>query len=204
MRKAVMGFVLVGVIALAGVMVPRIAWSHDADEAGPGAYGWCGGGGHGWHGPGMMGYGYGGMMGPGMMGPGYGAGMWGAGGWGPGMMGGTSALGAIWRLDLSDAQRTQVDKIAEGLRRANWATMGRLMDARARLNDLEEASAPDPKDVSAAYADVSRLEQGMVEAAVHARNEARAVLTPSQRQQLEQWRAQAWGAGDRGPAAARR
>jgi len=149
----------------------------------------------------MMGYGYGGMMGQG-----YGAGMWGGGspGWGPGRMGGAVGLGPIWRLDLSDAQRAKVNKVADALRRANWVTMGRLMDARARLSDLQSAPEPNPKEVSAAFADVSKLEQDVVEAAVHARNEARAVLTTAQRQELDQRRTQEWTPGDRGQAAARR
>ncbi len=113
-----------------------------------------------------------------------------------GMMGGGALdLGPIWRLDLSDAQRADLRKITGDFRRANWTTIGNLIDARQKLRDAETAAQPDPKAVGAAFADVSKLEQTLLEAGVQARNQATALLTPAQRQQLDTWRKEGRGPG---------
>ncbi len=169
---------------------------------GPGMMGGYGGYGMGpemMGGPGMMG-GYGGYgMGPGMMG-GYGG-----YGMGPGMMGGYG-MGPIWMLNLSDAQRTKINGIADALRKKHWAIMGQIQDDEAKLRDLSSASEPDPKAIGAVYAHTSKLRQEMLEAHVQATNQARAVLTPEQRNQLDQWRREGgppggwnWGGGRPGP-----
>ncbi len=191
MKKQLLGLALAGSLGLAGALAPRITSAQDADDA-PGAKGGpaaqedgCPGwNGRGRMGPrGMMGEHRGGMMG-GMMG--------GEGG----RMGGPDGhlgLGPIWRLDLTDGQRTQLRKMANDFRKANWTTIGNLLDARARLHELESAAQPDPKQVGSAFADVSKLRQALLEAGVQARNQALAVLTPAQRQQLETLRKQGPG-----------
>lgn len=97
-------------------------------------------------------------------------------------------LGPVWRLDLTDVQRTQLTRLSDALRRAHWATMGKMLDANAKLRDLEAQPQPDPKQVGAAFAEVSKLRQEMLEATVRSRNDARALLTPPQREQLDRWR----------------
>jgi Spy/CpxP family protein refolding chaperone len=91
-------------------------------------------------GPGMMGgYGPGYGMGPGMMGgygPGYGMGPWMMGGYGggygygmgPGMMGGYGGYGYN-PLNLSDAQRTKIQKIQEDAARSQWEIMNKMHEA---------------------------------------------------------------------------
>ena len=80
-------------------------------------------------GPGMMGgYGPGYGMGPGMMGgygPGYGYGM------GPGMMWGNGGCGGYGysALNLSDAQRTKIEKIQEDAARSQWEVMNKMHEA---------------------------------------------------------------------------
>lgn len=171
MRSTAIAVALVGTFGLAGILVPRIALSHDVDDTGDAGHGSC------W-------------------GDRYGNGRWDRGGpAGPGKMGGPFGPGPIWRLDLSDPQRKQLSKLADDLRRTHWATMGRLMDARVNLRDLESAAEPDPKKVGTAYSEVAKFRQDMVEASVQARNQARTILTPGQRQQLDRWRDQYSGRG---------
>ncbi|HYD39282.1 MAG TPA: Spy/CpxP family protein refolding chaperone [Anaeromyxobacter sp.] len=166
--KRAMGIVLAGAAAL---VAPAIASPH----GGGGGDGACRAGdgrGGGMHG--MVGM----MDGGGMMGMG--------GGDSPGAMG--AGLGPIWRLELTDVQRKQLTRISDALRRAHWATMGKMIDARARLRDVGAQPQPDPRQVGAAFAEVSKLRQEMLEASVRARNEARGLLTPAQREQLDRRR----------------
>ena len=150
---------------------------------------------HGWGmGPGMMG-GYG--MGPGMMGGwGMGPGMGGYG-MGPGMMGGYGmggdGLGGIGMLDLSPAQRTKINAIADDLRKKHWALLGQIQDDEAKLRDLSAQAEPDPKAVGSVYVHMSKLRQQMLDAHETAMDQARAVLTPEQRGQLDRWQLESWG-----------
>ena len=176
------------------------AWAQDPDEyGGYGPYGM---------GPGMMGgYGGGYGMGPGMMG-GYGGGY----GMGPGMMGGYGGYGmgpgmmgygALNGLDLSDEQRSKIDKIFDAERKQHWGIMGQMLEAQNKLRDLYNADQPDPKKVGAAYGQIAKLRQQMLETHVQASNQVQQVLTKEQREQLQQWRRGGWGWGQRGPAAGR-
>ena len=173
--KRAMGIVLAGAVGAAALAVPGGASPHGGDGGGGACRADGGGRGEGPHGmegmSGMMDHG--GMMG---MGRGGGLGAMGAG------------LGPIWQLELNDVQRTQLTRVSDALRRAHWATMGKMLDARARLRDVEAQPQPDPKRVGAAFAEVSRLRQEMLEASVRARNDARALLTPAQREQLDRRR----------------
>lgn len=126
-------------------------------------------------------------MGPGMMG-GYGMYEHGGGfgyGMGQGMMMG---FGMLHALNLSDEQREKVTHIMDGQRKEIWKQMGDMMDAREKLQDLFAMDEPDPGKVGAAYADISRIRQNMIETVVKSRNEIWKVLTKEQRQQLHDWR----------------
>jgi len=184
---------LVGLTFAAALAAGGTAWGQDAD----GGYGPCG------MGPGMMwGGGYGGYgMGPGMMG-GYGPGrgmMGGYGGYGmgPGMMMGHGAFNG---LDLTDEQRTKIDKILDAERQQHWGVMGKMMDEQNKLRDLYAADEPDPKKIGAMYGEIAKLRQQMIETHVQASNQAQQILTKEQREQLRQWRRGGWGWGSRGPA----
>ncbi len=155
------------------------AWAQDADE-------------YGGYGP------YG--MGPGMM--------WGGGGYGPGMMGGYSTgPGMVWgygafnELNLSDEQRAKIEKIFDTERNQHWAIMGKMLEEQDKLRDLYNANEPDPKKVGAAYGQIAKLRQQMLETHVQASNQAQQVLTKEQREQWQQWRRGGWGWGRRGPGA---
>jgi Spy/CpxP family protein refolding chaperone len=125
--------------------------------------------------PGMMGPG---MMGPGMMGPG----MMGPGMMGPGMM--DFGLAMIGRLDLSDAQRRQVQRIGDELRRQNWDSMGKMHDEMSRMRDAMWAAPRDRAAILAANRRMSELRQQMLENTLDAAAKAEALLTPQQREQL--------------------
>ena len=191
MRKSMISKLVGMTFAAALVVSAASAWAQDADEyGGYGPYGM---------GPGMMG-GYGGYgMGPGMMGGYGGMGMMGGGyGMGPGMMGGYGALNG---LDLSDEQRTKIDKIFDAERKQHWSVMGKMMDEQNKLRDLYAQETPDPKKVGAVYGEIAKLRQQMLETHVQASNQMQQVLTKEQREQLQQWRRGGWGWGPRGPAA---
>lgn len=213
MRKSMLSKLIGMTFAAVLVAGAATARAQDFDDYGDGGYGsygmgpgmmWGGGG----YGPGMMG-GYGGYgMGPGMMG-GYGGGygmgpgmMWGGGyggyGMGPGMMGG---YGAFNGLNLSDEQRAKIEKIFDTERNQHWAIMGKMLEEQNKLRDLYNADEPDPKKVGAAYGQIAKLRQQMLETHVQASNQAQQVLTKEQREQLQQWRRGGWGWGRRGPGA---
>jgi Spy/CpxP family protein refolding chaperone len=188
MRQLLISKLLGLTIATALAVTAATAWAEDADDAGGfDPYGM---------GPGMMG-GYG--MGPGMMGGyGMGPGMMGGYGMGPGMMG----VGAIGNLDLSDEQRTKINKISDAERKQHWVIMGQMMEEQNKLRDLYAAEEPDPKKVGAEYGAIAKLRQQMIETHVQADNEMHEVLTKEQREQLRQWNRDGWGRGrgPRGPA----
>lgn len=124
-----------------------------------------------------------GGMGPGMMSADR---AWGMGG---GMMDGMGMMGpdlrAIGRLDLSDTQRRQVQKVDDDLRRKNWDVMGKMHDEMARMRDAMWAS--DKRDRAAILASnkrMSELRQQMLENALDAADRAEALLTAPQREQL--------------------
>lgn len=129
----------------------------------------------------MAGHGYG--RGQHMMGGGMGHGMMGAG------------MGAFGMLDLSDEQRAKINKIFDAERKQHWTVGGKMLDERIKLRDLLYADEPDPKKVGAVYGEISKLRQQMIEAHVQAANQARAVLTAEQRDQLKQWRRGRMGQG---------
>lgn len=139
-------------------------------------------------GPGMMGGGHGHM---GMMGGGYGMGMMDMG---SGMMGG----GALGMLDLSDEQRTKIEKIHDEERKQHLTVMSKMLDAQSKMRELYAADEPDPKKVGAVYAEMARLQQQMLETHVQSSNQMKALLTKEQREQIRKWHRGGWGSrGDK-------
>ena len=180
MKRLIVTLSALATAAIPAVLLPAIARSQESAGSDEGLSGLC--------------WGYG--RDPGMMGPSYRAGMWERAerGGAYGMVRRANVLAPIWKLDLSGAERMQVSKIANDLRRGRSATMGKLRAARERLREVESVPEPDPKKVGAAYVEVSRLQQEMLEATVQARNQVRAILTPAQRRQFDDWRDLGWGA----------
>ena len=146
---------------------------------GGGTMGGCG------YGPGM---GFGGMMGPGMMGGGMmgggmmGGGMMGGGMMGPGMMG--VAGPALAALGLDEAQRNEVVKIGDELRKKRWAVAGQMQDEMAKIRDAAWSGKRDRAAILAAHKRMSELGQQQLESSLDAAERIDKVLTPEQRQQL--------------------
>lgn len=126
---------------------------------GGGMMGGCG------YGPGM---GFGGMMGPGMM--------------GPGMMG--VAGPALAALGLDEAQRNEVVKIGDELRKKRWAVAGQMQDEMAKIRDAAWSGKRDRASILAAHKRMSELGQQQLESSLDAAERIDKVLTPEQRQQL--------------------
>lgn len=194
MRNKMFGMILITLL-----VVNTMTVSADDDDYMMGGYGpgydmgMMGGYGPGY---GMMGHGMGMTgMGPGMRGGGY--------GYGHMEMMGMMPLGM---LDLSDEQRTKLNKIMDDERKQHWTIMGKMMEQQSRLRDLYNADKPDPKKVGAAYGETAKLHQQMIEAHVQATNQMQDVLTKEQREQFRQWQRGGWGpgCGPRGPAGGQR
>ena len=131
---------------------------------GGGMMGGCG------YGPGM---GFGGMMGPGMMGGGM---------MGGGMMG--VAGPALAALGLDEAQRNEVVKIGDELRKKRWAVAGQMQDEMAKIRDAAWSGKRDRAAILAAHKRMSELGQQQLESSLDAAERIDKVLTPEQRQQL--------------------
>lgn len=143
---------------------------------GPGAGGCCMGGG-------MM---QGMPMGPGggMM-RGMGRGMMGGGMlMGPGPSG---TMGMMARLNLDDAQRSQVLAIGDELRRKNWDLAGKQLDEQARLRDAYLATGKrDRAAIVGAYKRIAELRVQRIANGLEAAEKIEAVLTPEQRATFRQ------------------
>lgn len=125
------------------------------------------------------GMGLGGMMGGGMMG----GGMMGFGGMmGPGMMGAAGPALAV--LGLDEAQRNEVVKIGDELRKKRWAVAGQMQDEMARIRDAAWSGKRDRAAILAAHKRMSELGQQQLESSLDAADRIDKVLTPEQRQQL--------------------
>lgn len=129
-------------------------------------------------GPGMMG-GYGGYgMGPGMMGT------YGGRGMGPGMMygHGRDMLGG---LNLTNDQREKVTKIQETLSTKHWELMGKMQQQQFALREQLASGKADDATIGKGYRNMEGLRQQMRDSGADAQKQMDAVLTKSQREQLE-------------------
>lgn len=138
---------------------------------------------------------YYGMPGPGMMGGyhGYGMGMMGGRGPGSGMGYGMGMMGACGAglpgmLDLSEEQRTKINRLQDEMDKAHWTIMGKMMEEQNRLRDLYQMDELDSKKIGAVYANISKLRQQMIEMHAQTTNQIQALLTKGQREQLRNWR----------------
>jgi Spy/CpxP family protein refolding chaperone len=107
-------------------------------------------------------------------GPGYGM--------GPGMM-----RGPLGALDLSDAQRAQINKIQDEVRRKNWDVMGKMQDEHAKLRDAYAAAKRDRTAILGAYKRIGELRLQRIENALDAREKIEGALTEEQRKQVQRW-----------------
>ena len=143
------------------------------------------GGGHMMGGPGYgQGYGGGHMMG------GRGYGMHGPAASGaefPGM-GHHQGLGPVWTLDLTDAQRAEVTKVQDTLRKRHWDLQGKLEEQYSLLRDLNVAETPDKAAIDEVYDDIFKLRRQFVQATTDAKAELTKQLSAEQREAIAGWR----------------
>lgn len=170
-------------LGLAGAVASADSTAAAPGAAGPG-FGMGYGPGFGGHmgSNGMMGYG---MMGSGMMGSGMGPDHARGAGPGPGagMMGGWGAPG-YGIADLTDAQRTQIDKVNDQFQQQRWALMQSMHAARWNQPATKSDGTFDEQAARNSYEAMAALRQQMFDSAVEQRKQIEAVLTPKQREQL--------------------
>jgi len=126
-------------------------------------------------------------------------GMMGGGmGMGPGMMGGgmgMMGMGPYNMLDLTDDQRSKINKLQDGERRKHWETMGKIMDEQTRLRDLYQADKRDTQAILKVQDQVNQHQRKMLELHLNTQNQIEAVLTKEQREQLKSFRRGGYGPG---------
>lgn len=112
-----------------------------------------------------------------------------------GMMGGYGAgmsrLPLIMSLDLTDDQRSRINKLADALQRSNRAAKGSIMQESAKLRDLYAADKRNPSAIGKVYQKIFDRERKMIEATITTQNRIEEVLTPEQRTQLKNKRQEA-------------
>ena len=111
--------------------------------------------------------------------------MGGMGGHGEGMKRGAARMHMVMSLDLSDEQRSRINKLSDELIHDNWATKGLIMDGSAKLRDLYAADKRDPAAIGKEYQKIFDLQRQMIEATITAQNRIEELLTPDQRAQLK-------------------
>jgi len=95
------------------------------------------------------------------------------------MMGGPGMMSPYWGsgLELTEAQKASLSKIRDETRKTHWALMGEMMDQQAKLRDLSGSLQPDNNAIEAANKELSSLRQRIIDTAVEAHKNMRAVLT---------------------------
>lgn len=123
-----------------------------------------------------------------------GAGMHGAGHRGRGMGPGPGALGplgmALHRLDLSEAQQTQIQGILEAAQPTFQALHEQLQSSREAFREANLATSFDEAKIRAHVAQQATIHADMAVAAAKVRSQVLAVLTPEQLTELEAMREQ--------------
>jgi Spy/CpxP family protein refolding chaperone len=144
------------------------------------------------------------MMGPHAMGPQQGRGhAMGPQAMGPGLRpGGPGAApgvglghGAMARLDLSDAQREQLAELHERTLKQNIQARADLRIAQMDLRKLMRAETPDARAIDSQIDKLAGLRAAIQKTRVGALLEARSLLTPEQRKQLQELRGPGGGRG---------
>lgn len=91
----------------------------------------------------------------------------------------------VMMLDLSNEQRSKINKLSDQLHHDNWAIQGSMMDETAKLRDLYEADKRDPATIGNEYRKIFDLKRQMIEAMIDTQNHIEALLTPEQLAQLK-------------------
>lgn len=100
----------------------------------------------------------------------------------------SSRMDMVMSLNLSDEQRSKVNKLSDELKHDNWATMGQIMDESTKLRDLYAADRPDPSAIGKIYQKMFDMQRQMIEATIAAENRAEELLTPEQHTKVREMR----------------
>jgi Spy/CpxP family protein refolding chaperone len=84
------------------------------------------------------------------------------------------------RLNLTEEQRAQVDRIREETRRASWNAMGQIMTERHQLRELMRQDKVDPNAVVEQQKKIDDLRREVLKNRLEGRNRVMAMLTPEQ------------------------
>ena len=120
-------------------------------------------------------------------------------GLGHGKMGGFGMMRGLARLDLTEAQKTQVKGIMES-RKATFESLRERMRAdREALDAAVEAQSPNPAAVGAAYLKVRANRETMRAEHRATMEQIRSILTPEQQEKFDKNEQQRGRFGRRGP-----
>ncbi len=108
-------------------------------------------------------------------------------GQGPGGPGGRGGMMGLGRLNLTDDQRAQVQKLMEANRQAHQPEQQKMADAQKALRDAIFADAgPDESAIQAAQAQIQSLEPQMAQHRVEMQVAIAKILTADQRKQMRE------------------
>jgi Spy/CpxP family protein refolding chaperone len=96
----------------------------------------------------------------------------------------------VARLNLSQAQKDQVKAFRDGQRKDVQAVRERMRAAHRQLREAMQADAPDESAVRTASAAVAAAQADHLALRAQAKGQLMQVLTPEQRQQMKEARAQ--------------
>ena len=86
--------------------------------------------------------------------------------------------------DLTDKQRSAINKIHDEFTKKQWELNGKLLDEYPKLRDLHAAETRDPKAIGAEYARIFDVRRQMIELTVDMHNRVDAVFTKAQREAM--------------------
>lgn len=101
---------------------------------------------------------------------------------------GTQTLVDRWgdELGLSTAQRAAIDHIRNRARRQRWSLMDAIRGQHAILRELYQAPTPDRPAIHATVRTIHQLRRQVVDVSKTEHRRIAAILTPRQREQLNQ------------------
>jgi Spy/CpxP family protein refolding chaperone len=87
----------------------------------------------------------------------------------------------VAELNLTAEQQGRMKEIGQTAEKNNAATLKKLAEQTAKLNQQMAVERPDPKGIGAIYAEVSNLQRQLIEAGIETHNKQMDVMTPEQK-----------------------
>jgi len=105
---------------------------------------------------------------------------------------------ALEELGLSDAQKSQIHQALLDTRKKNIDVEAKLKLAGIELHELMRAEAPDQAKINVKIGEVSRLRETLMRNRIETRLAVQKILTPEQRQKMQELRPAMFGRGRHG------